>query len=230
MVTLTKIRNSHYLVAFAMICSAYLAYTLTPQPTKRDGKSENLEKVIPRQFGNWVEDTSITPLHVSPDIQAELSKFYVQTLSRTYINQNGKRVMLSLALGGDQTRALQVHKPEVCYKAQGFEILDQIEGTITINGDLFPVMRLFARQDKRIEPITYWIRIGDDTARGWYEQNLMRLKYGLQGKIPDGLLFRVSSLAIDKHEAYELHAVFINELIQNMDAKGREFLLGKSTF
>jgi EpsI family protein len=39
-----------------------------------------------------------------------------------YVNASGYRIMLSLAYGSDQRGALQAHKPEVRYPAQGFTL------------------------------------------------------------------------------------------------------------
>jgi EpsI family protein len=39
------------------------------------------------------------------------------------INPQGYRIMLSIAYGKNQSDALQLHKPEICYPAQGFTLL-----------------------------------------------------------------------------------------------------------
>ena len=67
---------------------------------------------------------------------------------------------------------------------------------------LFPVMRMDTVLGRRNEPVTYWIRVGDKVVRGAIEQNLARVRYGLQRKVPDGLLFRVSEINPDSARAY----------------------------
>ena len=79
--------------------------------------------MIPASFGDWSVDKSIIPLQVDAETQAKLDKIYNQTIARTYVNSHGERIMLSVAYGGDQSDNLAVHKPEVCYYVQGFEIL-----------------------------------------------------------------------------------------------------------
>lgn len=81
----------------------------------------DLEQVFPENFGTWKIDRSVA-LVVNPQVQATLDKIYNQTLSRTYINPQGYRIMLSIAYGLDQRDAMQVHYPEVCYPAQGFTV------------------------------------------------------------------------------------------------------------
>ena len=62
--------------------------------------------------------------------EAIINKIYNQTLTRTYINPRGDRIMLSIAYGRDQSDALQMHKPELCYPAQGFRLLNNQRGTL----------------------------------------------------------------------------------------------------
>ena len=107
-----------------MLAAAGLALALTPRLKLADqGPTISLEAMIPKQFGEWKLEGTIASLIVSPDVQALLDKIYNQTLSRTYINPKGERIMLSIAYGGDQSDTMAVHKPEVCYPAQGFQIL-----------------------------------------------------------------------------------------------------------
>src|SRR5262249_52965046 len=129
------------------------------------------------------------------DVREALEKIYSQTLTRTYLDSRGRRVMLSVAYGGNQSRATQVHKPEVCYPMQGFTIASMAPAVVDAAALRIPVMRLVAVRGMRVEPITYWIAVGDVVVRGALEQNLARLKYGLTGTVPDGILVRVSTIS-----------------------------------
>ena len=111
--------------------------------------------------------------------------------------------MLSIAYGGEQSRTLQVHRPEVCYVAQGFRVSDMRKDDLQLGGARHvPVMRLVGQLGQRREPITYWVRFGHDVVRGNLEQGVSRLRHGLKGEIPDGLLFRVSTLSDNYESAY----------------------------
>jgi len=50
------------------------------------------------------------PLIANPEQEAQINKIYNQTLTRTYVNPTGERIMLSIAYGGDQTDNMAVHK------------------------------------------------------------------------------------------------------------------------
>lgn len=190
------------------------------------GPAFSLESMIPRQFGEWREQPSGYLKVVNPQTQELLDKIYSQVLTRVYANASGYRVMLSLAYGSDQRRSLQVHKPEVCYPAQGFTVekneavqLGTVFGTI-------PARRLFATLQARQEPLTYWFTVGDTAVLGKTHKRLVDLRYGLTGRIPDGLLFRVSSIDADEARAYQAQEQFVNQLLQSLSPAERKRLSG----
>jgi EpsI family protein len=159
-------------------------------------------------------------------VQAQLDKIYDRTLSRTYVNGEGRRVMLSIAYGAVQSRALQLHKPEICYAAQGFEVTSSAGGTVEVPSGTIPVRRVTAVSGPRREPITYWMRIGDDIVYGGIDQTLARVRHGLRGQVPDGLLFRVSTIGADPAEEYALQDRFMLQLLSSLSAPARAKLLG----
>jgi EpsI family protein len=210
-----------------MLLSAGLAIYIRPTLRIADQKAPvNLEKIIPESFGDWREVKQSTQQIVNPQEQQMLNGIYSQTLSRTYINAAGFRVMLSIAYGGDQSRDLQIHRPEVCYSSQGFQILNTKKTLVNVGNDSIPAMHLAARQGRRSEPITYWVRIGEKIVRGNLEQGIARFGYGLSGYVPDGILFRVSSLSDEMDNAYQLQKRFIVDLLVAVDPTTRRFLVG----
>ena len=224
-----KLTNSRYIaVGFVMLLAAGLSIAMMPTQRIADkGPTIDLETMIPKGFGEWKVDPTVIPLLVSPDVQANLDKIYNQILSRTYINPQGEGVMLSIAYGGDQRDAMQVHKPEVCYPAQGFQMLRQADGTLDTGFGNITVRRLVAQQGARVEPITYWIRVGEAVAVSSTQRKLEQLKYGLTGKVPDGLLFRVSSITSNENMAFQLQSEFVKELLSVLDKNARSSLIGK---
>jgi len=228
--TTTKTQPSQLkanIVLLVMLLAASSAIFLKPtQKIADQHKLINLETMIPKQFGQWRLDDSLAPLQLTQDKQALLNKIYNQTLSRTYIDDEGKRIMLSIAYGGDQGDAMQVHKPEVCYTAQGYQIQKMITNSLDTGYGSIYTKRLLATQGLRVEPITYWITVGDTVAMNSLNWKLVQLKYGLIGKIPDGLLFRVSSLG-DEPNTYQLQEKFIKNLLTVLSPEDRARLIGK---
>ncbi len=216
------------LALLALMCSASVIATWgQPEPaSERRAPAIQLETAVPRQFGGWHVDPSQVTQVVNPQTQQLLDKLYGQVLARTYVNDRGYRVMLSVAYGSDQRGALQAHKPEVCYVAQGFSLLGN--ETSDIGTSFGPIMgrRLSTQLGSRHEPITYWFTLGDQAVRSRFERRVAELRSGLTGQIPDGLLFRVSSIDIDPKRAYAEHDRFVNELLSSLAPGDRVRLSG----
>jgi EpsI family protein len=214
-------------LAALMVSSAAVTRALTPTARMADVQGRfSLEQMVPRNFGEWQVDERVMPLQVDPATQAKLDKIYNQTLGRTYVNRNGERIMLSIAYGGDQSDNMGVHKPEVCYTAQGFTVRDGQQSSIGMGLGVLPVKRLFAVAGGRQEPITYWITVGRKATMPGVEQRLQELRYGLSGTVPDGMLVRVSSIGGDTEAAYALHDQFVRALLAALDRPARERLVG----
>ena len=211
-----------------MLTAAGLAIAATPTVRLADLSAKiDLETMIPESFGDWTIDRSIVPVMISPDAQAVLDKIYSQTLARTYRDPAGHRVMLSIAYGGDQSDALQVHAPEVCYTAQGFEVVRGIVAELVTRYGTLPVKRLTAVKGPRSEPITYWITIGERATTSGMRQKLAQLRYGLTGKIPDGMLVRVSTIGSDAAQAYAVQEQFIHRLLAELHDGDRVRVIGR---
>ena len=226
---MTVTSSKNLVIGLALIAGFWGSFAL--KPTKHvtaQGPKVNLESMIPKEFADWKIDESIIPLQVDPERLALLSKIYNQTLSRTYVNNNGERVMLSIAYGGDMSESMQVHRPEVCYTAQGFRIQDTETVSIDTGFGFISGKRIIAKMGNRSEPITYWITVGNTVSLSSLKWKLEKLKFALTGKIADGLLFRVSSLG-EKDSAYLLQQEFVKILLKSISAEERKRLIGSTT-
>lgn len=211
-----------------MLMSAVATSFLVPSVEMKAGQEKiNLETMIPREFEGWKIDSSIVSLMVNPDSKQFLDKIYTQTLSRTYVNSEGERIMLSIAYGKDQSADLQVHRPELCYIAEGFDIGVMSKKFINTSLGRIPVMQLVAKQGIRNEPITYWIRVGDSLTRGWFEQKFTAIIYRLTGKTPDGLLFRVSNISDNEQDSYRIQQEFLEAVLNAVHGEDRYWLVGR---
>ncbi len=84
------------------------------------------------------------------------------------------------------------------------------------------------RLGNRNEPITYWITIGDKVIKsGGIQKKLVEMSYGLSGKVPDGMLIRISSIDADKGRAYEMQDNFSNQMLEAIAPESRWRLAGK---
>ena len=212
-----------------MVCAVVLASTLTPRERMAALSADiNLDEAVPRSFKGWRIDEAQVGGVVNPQQESLLKVLYSQNLTRTYINESGQRVMLSIAYGGAQGGGLELHRPEVCYVAQGFTLERTGRSTLALPGIAQPVplQRLMSQQRGRYEPISYWMRVGDDLMVSGLSQQLSRVRQGLHGLIPDGVLFRVSSISIDPQAGYALQDRFVQDLFAASPPRLQRFLAG----
>jgi EpsI family protein len=208
-------------------CAAIGALVWRPTTHLADTRPKpDLETMFPRSFGQWTIDDGMVAQLVSPDQQAVLNKIYNQTLSRTYMGPNGARIMLSVAYGGDQSDGTRAHRPEVCYPSQGFEVDRDKNGDIQLGAYSLRTRQLVAKQGNRIEPITYWVMVGDRVALSGTEQKMAQLAYSVRGVIPDGMLVRVSTIDPDPERAYAIQRKFIEDLSGALQGLARERTFG----
>ena len=213
-----------------MVLSGVLTKVMTPTVSHSDQQVNiNLETIIPREFDQWKINPLTAAIIVNPDDNGLLNKLYTQTLSRTYINNEGEQIMLSIAYGRDQSSDLQVHRPEICYTSGGFDVSNMFKTFVDTSIGRIPVMQLVAKQGNRNEPITYWVRVGDSLTRGWIEQKIAAIGYGLTGKVTDGLLFRISTISNNEQESYRIQQEFLTTMLQAVRSEDRYWLVGQLT-
>lgn len=225
--------RAHYaglIVGVLMVFASLLALTLRPQlDASRTQSAAVLDQIVPDKFADWERVSERSSEIIDPEQQQTLERIYTKTLSQTYRNRvSGHVVMLSIAFGESQTKQDQVHRPEVCYPAQGFTIGDTQRAVIQLPFAKIPVRRLTATMNGRVEPISYWIRVGDRLAAGWIDQKFAVVAEGLKGHVADGLLFRVSSIDSNTSNAFAAQEAFIKDLLAAIPETKRTFLLGNA--
>lgn len=219
----------HLLLLALMVAASGMAVAMRPTQKIADmGPPLQLETMIPKTFGEWREEPQNQAMIIDPQQLEMINRIYSQTLTRTYVNPQGYRVMLSIAYGSDQSEQTQLHKPEVCYPSQGFMLKNKRhEQLATPNGSI-PVTRLETTLGQRHEPVTYWITVADKVVGPGLDKKLTEMQYGLRGQIPDGLLFRVSSIDTNVERAFKAQTEFVVQLLAASTENTRTKLTGSS--
>ncbi|MGY1489826.1 exosortase-associated protein EpsI, B-type [Methylobacillus pratensis] len=223
---MNKIILRNLSIFIAMLLAFLVSYQLKPSgKLEHKGPVISLEDLIPKSFEDWQEDPVPMPM-VSPDVQAALDKVYAQTLSRTYINAAGERIMLSIAYGQDQSDSLAIHLPEGCYQGQGFAVgKKELQILNTPYGDI-PAAKLLATKGLRNEPITYWVIIGDRVVSTAWDMKKVKFEYTLRHEVPDGFLIRISNITSQTKDAYVLQEEFAKKMISGIAPDKRQLLIG----
>ena len=215
--------------AIAILMFAASLGAIVARPTVKlaaERPAISLARIVPEQFGDWREEPQQMVQVVNPQTQELLDKTYSEILTRVYKNAEGYRLMLSIAYGSDQRGSLQAHKPEVCYPAQGFTLHSNEQTQLSTAFGAIPARRLFTSMGPRQEPLTYWFTVGDTAVIGKTQKRLVDLRYGLTGRVPDGLLFRISSIDPDKARAYLYQDQFVTQLLGAVSPADRKRLSG----
>ena len=220
-----KLSAKNLILLALMLLSATLGASLRPTISLADERPPiDLATMVPIAFGEWREQVNLSNQIVDPVQKEKIDKIYSQTLSRTYINAQGYRVMLSIAYGRNQSDALQMHKPEICYPAQGFTLLSNQASKLDLFGNAVAAKRLTTNLANRHEPITYWTIVGDHVVTGSTDKKITEIRYALNGRIPDGMLVRFSSIDLDTARAFNLQTKFATEMIRAIEpASQRRF-------
>ncbi|MGV7210613.1 exosortase-associated protein EpsI, B-type [Oxalobacteraceae bacterium A2-2] len=212
----------------SMLAASGLAVALRPTERLADhGAKVDLERMIPRQFGEWQVDDKVVYQQVSPETTAALNKIYTQVLTRTYVNGSGYRIMLSVPYGANQSDGLAAHDPEGCYPAQGFQILSKSKADLPTARGPLPVRRMEAQAGNRHELVTYWFTVGAYAVNNDWARKKAQFHYALQRQVADGLLIRASSIDPDNNNAYVVQQQFIGQLLDALTPADRARVGGR---
>jgi EpsI family protein len=222
-----NLRTKQWVLLALMLLSASLGAALKPTIFIADElPAVDLQTMVPKAFGEWQELPGTLTQVINPQQQETLEKIYSETLSRTYVNAQGYRVMLSIAYGKNQNKGLELHSPEVCYPAQGFTLNDRHSATLNILGKTIAATQIETSLGQRFEPVTFWTTIGTTVPATTVQKRLVEMRYALTGRIPDGFLVRVSSIDKATPNAYAVQARFSNDLMQAIAPHNRPRFAG----
>ena len=215
-------------LAAGMGGAATLAAALRWAPDGAAPRAEvQLDSMVPERIGEWHVDREAASFVRAADRRGQQTGLYDQVLERSFVAGSTHHVMLSVAYLGAQSSDLQLHLPEVCYRAGGFRVGELRAGQLDVAGRRLPVTRLFAQMPGRPEPVTYWAVV-DGRAVGvagatWED----RLRRALRrGRRAEGLLVRISSIDAEVEAAWQLHDRFAQALAGTLPAGHRDFVLG----
>lgn len=202
-------------VLLLALIAACIVWVVTPTQYLADQQTPiALERNVPMQLQGWKALAEPGVHIVDPVRQEIIDAIYTETLTRSYVNPEGYRIMLSVAYGKDQRDGLNLHLPEVCYPAQGFMVNGRSNAMLDIDGvSPLAVRQLQTRLGQRVEPVTYWTVIGDTVYQGGTSKKKHELRYALSDQIADGMLVRISSIDQDTTRAYAMHLQFAAALV-----------------
>jgi EpsI family protein len=224
------------LIVAGLVLASAAAWVLTPR-LRQPAMAAALESLVPVSFGEWREITlanAVDPRTKLPG-EADREAPYDEVLLRGYANGSGDVMVLALAYGAHQRQEVKIHRPELCYTAQGFQVLRRSPIDVILPGEsVLPAQgaRMLVRGADRVETVSYWIRIGSLYSRSPWKTRSHIFTEGLRGRVVDGMLVRVSQMLPDLASAtpqrFALQEQFLGELVAAMPPAARGLLVGSA--
>lgn len=208
------------LLAGLLFCSA-AGLAAWRQPYKRlDYLGRNkLDDIVPKTIGRWKFETA-SGLVVPPEDQLAQA-LYSQLLTRVYWDGQNPPIMLLMAQAGSQTGFLQVHRPETCYTAGGYQITPLAPHRIQVGPKVIQASTIDATSGGPTEHVVYWTRVGNQMPQTWRAQKLSVADQNLRGIIPDAILVRISVVGPDGAAARAMIDEFVQMMIASVPAQMR---------
>jgi EpsI family protein len=149
-----------------------------------------LDRLLPTRFGPWHEmPTALVPVEPFDRSSDEAAaETYDAIATRTFRDPDGTQVMLTLAYGRLQEQESKIHRPELCYFSQGY----QVDNVTKLSVGTVPAVSFTATAPGRSETVVYWIRVGDTISVSRWQTRAALLRMATRGIVPDGVLVRAS--------------------------------------
>jgi EpsI family protein len=186
-----------------------------------------LAQLVPERFSGWREDQGGGV--VTPTTEGSLAdRLYDEQLIRSYASADAaSSIMLLATYGRSQSDGLQLHRPESCYPAVGFAIVERrLSQLVVAPGASIATVSLSARLGDRHEDIVYWTRLGEALPQTAGDQRSARLAAAMAGYVGDGVLLRASAVRVDEVPQFDRISRFLRDLVLAVAPDKRAALIG----
>lgn len=219
----SMIGRRELLLGGALMAAAGVTFAMDPRQHTSYLGAAKLKDLVPEVLGNW-SFVATSGLVLPPKDQLR-DTIYSQLLTHVYQRDDGAVVMLLIAYSAAQDGVIQVHRPETCYPASGYRLVKNVAHDVPIAGPTQPRGRyIVAENSLRREQLIYWTRLGHYFPMRWSEQRIAVARENLAGRIPDGVLVRMSTL--DTGDARTLLDDFSRVLFAAVPPQMKKVLVG----
>ena len=185
------LRRRSFLIGGGLIVAGMASYLRVPKATAQPMTAESFQAAVPGRVGGW---TSRKSSEVVLPAQDDANELYENLETRIYEGPGLPLMMVVIAFSSTQQADIQVHRPEVCYPAAGLPVIWSKPLDIKFKSTSIAAREVLADRGGLRERVVYWVRVGDAFPITWPEQRLTMALDNLKGTVPDGVLFRISSI------------------------------------
>jgi EpsI family protein len=218
----SKLDRRSILIGTGLALAGALSHLAAPKVSAKPITQANFRGAIPSKVGGW---TSRKSQEVVLPPQDESNELYENQETRIYEGPGLPSIMLLIAFSSVQQNDVQVHRPEVCYPSSGFPIISTGQTEISYDDRKLSGRELVADRGGLRERIIYWIRVGNFFPTTWREQRIDMALENLTGSVPDGVLFRVSTLENRGDNTSEALRDFIKAFLDEVTPSFRQKVL-----
>lgn len=211
-----------FYIALMMGLAALGAAALVPSQTTPD-RAPDLEALLPGAFGEWA------PVPIAAVVlpaQAEPGPGEA-TAYRAWRDRAGRVITLVAAYGPPLGDSVRLHRPETCYRAQGYSVANRRTRTLEAGVGQPALITIDTQKALRREAVTYWLREGDNYVLNAPGHELSFLTGGGAKEARDGALVRISSRGAAR-DAISLHDQFLTDFAAALSPEARALLMAPS--
>ncbi|MGC4062627.1 MAG: EpsI family protein [Aquabacterium sp.] len=201
--------------------------------TLAQADAPDLERYVPKQIGEWhVVESPLVQVGLTTGKETDMNQPYDETVMRTYQDDKGHTIQIALAWGQRQRQEIKIHRPELCYPAQGYSVSALHEATFpakTTSGQPITGKRMVTKdRNDQTQLVSYWIRIGHVYSSSAWVTRMHILREGLQGRMTDGILVRASQYTSgdpgQQEATFQRQEQFLADLVQASPPQARDAL------
>lgn len=201
-----------------MVLTAAISATLRPA-TIAEPRAPDLSAMMPEDFAAW-RRIEVSQAVLPPEAELGPGEAVV---FRAYKDELGRVVTLVAAYGPPLGDSVRLHRPEICYVSQGFEILGRSERMVALRDRAVAVVELQTQSPSRREAVSYWLREGRGFTVSSSDNALRRLK-GAAAPV-DSALIRISS-AGGAPENFNIHLQFMRDFTAALSEEAAALFIG----
>jgi EpsI family protein len=209
----------------AVVATGVAARAVSLRPTVLP-PSGRLAAIVPPAFGRWRMVDTADPVLPDVEEQRTVEAAYEDVLARTYADPASDGVMLVVARSRPGSGLLYLHRPEVCYAAQGFAVLPFGDTPLPAPFAATLGHELVAVRGDRHESILYWGTVGGRQSAVGLTQKLGMLRAAWRGEALDAYLVRMSLVGAEGPEAFATLRRFAHDLVAGLPLPYRGRLSG----
>ncbi|MCV0383612.1 MAG: EpsI family protein [Erythrobacter sp.] len=218
-----RIARRDLLIGGLLAAGGVGALAVRPLSEPPPDADRDISALFPDMVGRWRAAPAREAILPPRDALSEAT--YDRITARRYLS-DGPPITLVAAYRAAQDWTAQVHRPEICYPASGFSILEEAERNVPIGALSLPAGVMRAERGGRIDTVLYWTRMAQDYPGSVWGQRRELAAALLTGQTIDGIVVRLSMTDYGESPDFAPLFAFTRALYAALPGEGRRLVFG----